>query len=127
VKNRGAALEDAATSILAGSQWGGDFVLSVGAWRPHGGATAFDHIACPTPAAVRGVPGRSGRHDLIGWPVYPKNPRLGATPARYYLGLLNWQPVMVVWTAQHGKRRIISTRKADAREEAAFWERYGQG
>jgi hypothetical protein len=31
VKNRGAALDDAATSILAGSQWGDDLVLSVGA------------------------------------------------------------------------------------------------
>jgi hypothetical protein len=34
VKN-GAALDDAARSILAGSQWGGDLVL------PPGGATAF--------------------------------------------------------------------------------------
>jgi hypothetical protein len=65
VENRGAALDDAATSILAGSQWGGDLVLSVGAWWPPGGATAFYHITCRTPAAVRGVPGRSGRHDLI--------------------------------------------------------------
>jgi hypothetical protein len=52
VKN-GAAL-DAARSILAGSQWGGDLVLPVGAWWPPSGATAFYHIACRTPAAVRG-------------------------------------------------------------------------
>jgi hypothetical protein len=39
VKN-GAALDDAARSILAGSQWGGDLVLPVGAWWPPGGATA---------------------------------------------------------------------------------------
>jgi hypothetical protein len=63
VKN-GAALDDAARSILAGSECG-DLVLPVGAWWPPGGATAFYHITCRTPAAVRGVPGRSGRYDLI--------------------------------------------------------------
>jgi hypothetical protein len=56
LKHRGAALDDAATSILASPQWGGDLVLSVGAWWPPGGATAFYHITYRTPAAVRGVP-----------------------------------------------------------------------
>jgi hypothetical protein len=70
VKNRGAAMDDAATSILAGSQWGGDLVLSVGAWWPAG--VAFYHITCRTPAAARGVPGGSGRHDLMAG--VPKNP-----------------------------------------------------
>jgi hypothetical protein len=59
VKNRGAALDDAATSILAGSQWSGDRVLSVGAGWPPGGATAFYHITCRTRGARRSRPVRS--------------------------------------------------------------------
>ncbi len=61
MKNRGAALDDAATSILAGSQWGGDLVLSVGAWWL--GGILPHHLLNSRRGA--GVPGRSGRHDLI--------------------------------------------------------------
>lgn len=79
MKNRGAAVDDAATSILAGSQWGGDLVLSVGAWWPAGGAAAFYHITCRTPAAALAFPvGQVGMISSDG--RCTQNPRRGATP-----------------------------------------------
>jgi hypothetical protein len=84
VKNRGAAMDDAATSILAGSQWGGDLVLSVGAWWPPG--VAFYHITCRTPAAARGVPGgRPAEERVVG--ELPAAADQNALPVRM-LGIL---------------------------------------
>jgi uncharacterized protein len=35
--------------------------------------------------------------------------------------------VIVVWTPRGDSRRVISMRKANDREEARYWERFGQG
>jgi hypothetical protein len=63
VKNRGAAVDDAATSILAGSQRAAISYCGrrmVASWRGDG---ILPHH-CRTSAGVRGVPGRSDRHDF---------------------------------------------------------------
>lgn len=43
------------------------------------------------------------------------------------LGYLQGRLVMVVWTPRGSSRRIISMRKANDREKAAFRQRFGQG
>jgi hypothetical protein len=83
VKNRGGGAGPRGDEHPGRSQRGVDLVLSVGAWWPPGGATAFYHITCRTPAAVRGVPGRSGRLSADG-PCTPKTDDLARRP--------RWQP-----------------------------------
>jgi uncharacterized DUF497 family protein len=43
------------------------------------------------------------------------------------LGLLQGRVLMIVWTPRGSARRIISMRKANDREKAAFGQRFDQG
>jgi uncharacterized protein len=43
------------------------------------------------------------------------------------VGQLRGRVVIVVWTPRGNSRHVISMRKANDREEARYWERFGQG
>jgi Transposase IS116/IS110/IS902 family len=75
---------------------------------------AFYHITCRTPAAARGVPGRSGRHDLIS---ATSSPRCGRRERRVR-ELLAGHPTLEVITSA-----LLSVRAVLRREVNEFERR----
>jgi uncharacterized protein len=66
---------------------------------------------------------------VFGGPTYnePDNRRDYGEPRVRTLGFLAGRLVSVVWTPRNGARRIISMRKANAREKARVGHRLGEG